>query len=173
MGIKILLYVKNDFRNFHQIFKFWALLSQKIRFLWMCPSVCLSDWNSGSFFPFFFVEELGNAFTQWVWDSSGKSDVVIPYVLCLALQRQHCDFFEQVLDESFFAAPPAVSAFIKLPSLRHHVAKAKAVVAPVRLPYGLINILDLHAGLDIQHLNSTRRSLERVSLIPWTVFPVI
>ena len=39
-------YVKNDFRNFHQIFTFWDPLSQKKGFLRkclsVCPSVCLS-----------------------------------------------------------------------------------------------------------------------------------
>ena len=35
-------YVKNDFRNFHQIFTFWDRLSQKKRFLRKCLSVCLS-----------------------------------------------------------------------------------------------------------------------------------
>ena len=35
-------YVKNDFRNFHQIFTFWDLLSQKKWFLRKCLSVCLS-----------------------------------------------------------------------------------------------------------------------------------
>ena len=35
-------YVKNDFRNFHQIFTFWDPLSQKKRFLRKCLSVCLS-----------------------------------------------------------------------------------------------------------------------------------
>ena len=33
-------YVKNDFRNFHQIFAFWDPLSQKKRFLRKCLSVC-------------------------------------------------------------------------------------------------------------------------------------
>ena len=33
-------YVKNDFRNFHQIFMFWDPLSQKNRFLLKCLSVC-------------------------------------------------------------------------------------------------------------------------------------
>ena len=35
-------YVKNDFRNFHQIFTFWDPLSQKQGFLRKCLSVCLS-----------------------------------------------------------------------------------------------------------------------------------
>ena len=35
-------YVKNDFRNFHQIFMFWDPLSQKKGFLRKCLSVCLS-----------------------------------------------------------------------------------------------------------------------------------
>ena len=35
-------YVKNDFRNFHQIFTFWDTLSQKKWFLRKCLSVCLS-----------------------------------------------------------------------------------------------------------------------------------
>ena len=35
-------YVKNDFRNFHQIFTFWDPLSQKKWFLRKCLSVCLS-----------------------------------------------------------------------------------------------------------------------------------
>ena len=35
-------YVKNDFRNFHQIFTFWDPLSQKKRFLRKCLSVYLS-----------------------------------------------------------------------------------------------------------------------------------
>ena len=34
-------YVKNDFRNFHQIFTFWDPLSQKKWFLRKCLSVCL------------------------------------------------------------------------------------------------------------------------------------
>ena len=34
-------YVKNDFRNFHQIFSFWDPLSQKKWFLRKCLSVCL------------------------------------------------------------------------------------------------------------------------------------
>ena len=34
-------YVKNDFRNFHQILTFWDPLSQKKRFLRKCLSVCL------------------------------------------------------------------------------------------------------------------------------------
>ena len=33
-------YVINDFRNFHQIFTFWDLLSQKKGFLRKCLSVC-------------------------------------------------------------------------------------------------------------------------------------
>ena len=33
-------YVKNDFRNFHQIFTFWDPLSQKKRVLRKCLSVC-------------------------------------------------------------------------------------------------------------------------------------
>ena len=35
-------YVKNDFRNFYQIFTFWDPLSQKEGFLRKCLSVCLS-----------------------------------------------------------------------------------------------------------------------------------
>ena len=35
-------YVKNDFRNFHQIFTFWDPLSLKKWFLRKCFSVCLS-----------------------------------------------------------------------------------------------------------------------------------
>ena len=40
-------YVKNDFRNFHQIFTFWDPLSEKMVFTKVSVrlSVCLSVWN--------------------------------------------------------------------------------------------------------------------------------